>query len=266
MEKEKEIINWLKLNNQTDSSFSQKEYETGLELFLLNSRNRVLNKNLSARNTSSWHKAKLFYELTCILNNHIKANNIVAIAETKVLKSKEKKGIGIPSKPAKEKPKVTNIKEALKPDNLVKLQAKGGQLFAKSAKAQRELAEKYFHRDSITEEERLENEPICQEIVADMNEDISIQQEIDHYNKTGQVLGNHPDLANGVDYSVLSDEQLRKDIKTIMSNISNYRAKFKKAKGEKKMEFKLKIEEREQKKEALIKERDSRKQNSIQKN
>lgn len=265
MEKEKEIVRWLKKNNQVDNSFSDTEYKKGLSLFCKNSKNRVLIHNLSSKKIMPRHKALLHYNLTKILRRQIEINNAIAnsvvngstceseVTKTSVKKTTEKKKINNTA------PKVTTIRAALMPDSLVKLQAKSGQLFAKSAVKHRELADKYFLRDdNISEDERKEIEPIVVEIVADSNENISIHQELEYYDKTGQILGHHPDLIN-VDYSVLSDAELYKKIKTAMSNISSYSTSLKTANAEKKVNIALKIKELQKKKETLVAERDRRK-------
>jgi hypothetical protein len=256
MQKEKEIIKWLKKNNQPDNSFSDKEYKNGLSLFCQNSKNRVLIHNLSGKKILQRHKSSLHYNLTKILTRHIENNNLLAVSinssNESSKKTSEKKKVDKSTTP-----KVT-VREMLKPDSLVKLQAKGNDLFTKSAVQHRELVDKYFSKDEISNEEKKEIEPIVIEIVAATNENITIHQELEYYVKTGQILGQHPDLI-AVDYSALTDDDLFKKIKTVMSNISNYSTKLKTAKGENKVKISLKIQELKQKKATLIAERDRRK-------
>ena len=264
MEKEKEVIKWLKKNNQSDNSFDEKEYKKGFSLFCMNSKNRALIFTLSAKKILPKHKAILHWNLTKILSRHIENNNLVALdfAKTNVstttaaVSNNQKKKV---VEKELEVPKLTTLSDELKPDNLIKLEAKSGQLFAKSAVMHRELADKYFLRNSpLSDDEKKENEAIVIEIIANTNENISIHQESEHYKKTGTILGNHPDLIV-VDYSVLSDDELFKKIKSAMSNIATYSSSLKTAKADKKMQIALKIQELQKKKTTLIAERDSRK-------
>lgn len=256
MEKEKDIINWLKTNNQKDYSYSDEQYYEGLSLFALNTKNKIILKFFDTKKIKPKHKEKLHFKLTSLLGKEIENNNIVArsIAVKPTIKV-------VPSQqiiPSQNEPKVTTVREVLKPDNLVELKSKSGQIFAKAAQQHRELTDKYFLRDSLTEEEIEEIEPIVTDIASSMNENISIQQELDHYEKTGEVLGNHPDLI-AVDYSVLEDVVLQKKIKTVMSNIANYSKKLKTAKGEKKKAIAIKVQELKKKKQELLDERNRRK-------
>lgn len=244
MEKEKDIIKWLKTNNQKDYSYSDEQYKEGLALFELNSNNKGLLRFLSTDKIKRKHKEKLHYKLTSLLGKSIERKNIVVVTPT--LNHSEVKS------------QITTIRDVLKPDKLVALKAKGGQIFAKAAQQHRELTDKYFLRDSLTKDEQNEVEPIVLDIASSMNENISILQELDHYEKTGEVLGNHPDLI-AVDYSALEDVVLEKKIKTVMSNISNYSSKLKTTKGEKKKAIAIKIQELKKKKQELIDERNRRK-------
>lgn len=263
MEKEKEIVRWLKKNNQVDNSFSDTEYKKGLSLFCKNSKNRVLIHNLSSKKIMPRHKASLHYNLTKMIMRQVEINNAIAKSIKNNGSSSAEESKPTKKNPEKKKinddaPKVTTVREVLMPEALVKLKAKSGQLFAKSAVQHRELADKYFMKDAVSDEERKEIEPIVLELVAATNENISIHQELDYYEKTGQLLNQHPDLLV-IDYSVLSDEELFKNIKTVMSNIANYSKSLKSADAEKKVKIALKIQELKKKKEALIFERDSRK-------
>lgn len=244
MEKEKDIIKWLKTNNQKDYSYSDEQYKEGLRLFEINTNNKGVLRFLNTDKIKQKHKEKLHYKLTSLLGKSIESNNIVVVTPT--------------INHSEVKPQITTIREVLKPDKLVALKAKSGQIFAKAAQQHRELTDKYFLRDSLTEDEQKEVEPIVLDIASSMNENISILQELDHYEKTGEVLGNHPDLI-AVDYSVLEDVVLEKKIKTVMSNISNYSSKLKTTKGEKKKAIAIKIQELKKKKQELIDERNRRK-------
>lgn len=244
MEKEKDIIRWLKTNNQKDYSYSDEQYKEGLRLFEINTNNKGVLRFLNTDKIKQKHKEKLHYKLTSLLSKSIESKNIVVVTPT--LNHSEVK------------PQITTIREVLKPDKLVALKAKSGQIFAKAAQQHRELTDKYFLRDSLTEEEQKEVEPIVLDIASSMNENISILQELDHYEKTGEVLGNHPDLI-AVDYSVLEDVVLEKKIKAVMSNIANYSQKLKTAKGEKKKSIAIKVQELKKKKQELIDERNRRK-------
>lgn len=243
MEKEKDIIKWLKTNNQKDYSYSDEQYKEGLGLFEINTNNKGVLRFLNTDKIKQKHKEKLHFKLTSLLSKSIESKNIVV---TPIINHSEVK------------PQITTIREVLKPDNLVELKAKSGQIFAKAAQQHRELTDKYFLRDSLTEDEQKEVEPIVLDIASSMNENISILQELDHYEKTGEILGNHPDLI-AVDYSVLEDVVLEKKIKTVMSNISNYSSKLKTTKGEKKKTIAIKIQELKKKKQELIDERNRRK-------
>lgn len=244
MEKEKDIIKWLKTNNQKDYSYSDEQYKEGLALFELNSNNKGVLRFLNTDKIKQKHKEKLHYKLTSLLSKSIESKNIVVVTPT--------------INHSEVKPQITTIREVLKPDKLVALKAKSGQIFAKAAQQHRELTDKYFLRDSLTEDEQKEVEPIVLDIASSMNENISILQELDHYEKTGEILGNHPDLI-AVDYSVLEDVVLEKKIKTVMSNIANYSQKLKTAKGEKKKSIAIKVQELKKKKQELIDERNRRK-------
>lgn len=244
MEKEKDIIKWLKTNNQKDYSYSDEQYKEGLRLFEINTNNKGVLRFLSTDKIKQKHKEKLHYKLTSLLGRAIESKNIVVVTPT--------------INHSEIKPQITTIREVLKPDKLVALKAKSGQIFAKAAQQHRELTDKYFLRDSLTEDEQKEVEPIVLDIASSMNENISILQELDHYEKTGEILGNHPDLI-AVDYSVLEDVVLEKKIKTVMSNISNYSSKLKTTKGEKKKAIAIKIQELKKKKQELIDERNRRK-------
>lgn len=255
MEKEKDIIKWLKTNNQKDYSYSDEQYKEGLRLFEINTNNKGVLRFLNTDKIKQKHKEKLHYKLTSLLEKTIENNNVVArsISAPSIPIISSNEGIT----PIIE-PKVTTVREVLKPDNLVELKAKSGQIFAKAARQHRELTDKYFLRDSLTEDEQNEVEPIVLDIASSMNENISILQELDHYEKTGEVLGNHPDLI-AVDYSVLEDVVIQKKIKAVMSNIANYSQKLKTAKGEKKKSIAIKVQELKKKKQELIDERNRRK-------
>lgn len=244
MEKEKDIIKWLKTNNQKDYSYSDEQYKEGLRLFEINTNNKGVLRFLNTDKIKQKHKEKLHYKLTSLLSKSLESKNIVVVTPT--------------INHSEVKPQITTIREVLKPDKLVALKAKSGQIFAKAAQQHRELTDKYFLRDSLTKDEQKEVEPIVLDIASSMNENISILQELDHYEKTGEVLGNHPDLI-AVDYSVLEDVVLEKKIKTVMSNISNYSSKLKTTKGEKKKAIAIKIQELKKKKQELIDERNRRK-------
>lgn len=244
MEKEKDIIRWLKTNNQKDYSYSDEQYKEGLRLFEINTNNKGVLRFLNTDKIKQKHKEKLHYKLTSLLSKSIESKNIVVVTPT--------------INHSEVKPQITTIREVLKPDKLVDLKAKSGQIFAKAAQQHRELTDKYFLRDSLTEDEQKEVEPIVLDIASSMNENISILQELDHYEKTGEILGNHPDLI-AVDYSVLEDVVLEKKIKAVMSNIANYSQKLKTAKGEKKKSIAIKVQELKKKKQELIDERNRRK-------
>ncbi|MEA4822033.1 MAG: hypothetical protein VB122_07420 [Erysipelotrichales bacterium] len=244
MEKEKDIIKWLKTNNQKDYSYSDEQYKEGLRLFEINTNNKGVLRFLNTDKIKQKHKEKLHYKLTSLLGKSIESKNIVVVTPT--------------INHSEVKPQITTIREVLKPDKLVALKAKSGQIFAKAAQQHRELTDKYFLRDSLTEDEQKEVEPIVLDIASSMNENISILQELDHYEKTGEILGNHPDLI-AVDYSVLEDVVLEKKIKTVMSNIANYSKKLKTAKGEKKKAIAIKVQELKKKKQELLDERNRRK-------
>ncbi len=244
MEKEKDIIKWLKTNNQKDYSYSDEQYKEGLVLFEFNSNNKGLLRFLNTTKIKQKHKEKLHYKLTSLLGKSIESKNIVVVTPS--------------INHSEVKPQITTIREVLKPDKLVDLKAKSGQIFAKAARQHRELTDKYFLRDSLTEDEQNEVEPIVLDIASSMNENISILQELDHYEKTGEILGNHPDLI-AVDYSVLEDVVIQKKIKAVMSNIANYSQKLKTAKGEKKKSIAIKVQELKKKKQELIDERNRRK-------
>ena len=244
MEKEKDIIRWLKTNNQKDYSYSDEQYKEGLRLFEINTNNKGVLRFLNTDKIKQKHKEKLHYKLTSLLGKSIESKNIVVVTPT--------------INHSEIKPQITTIREVLKPDKLVDLKAKSGQIFAKAAQQHREVTDKYFLRDSLTEDEQKEVEPIVLDIASSMNENISILQELDHYEKTGEILGNHPDLI-AVDYSVLEDVVLEKKIKAVMSNIANYSQKLKTAKGEKKKSIAIKVQELKKKKQELIDERNRRK-------
>jgi hypothetical protein len=244
MEKEKDIIKWLKTNNQKDYSYSDEQYKEGLRLFEINTNNKGVLRFLNTDKIKQKHKEKLHYKLTSLLGKSIESKNIVVVTPT--------------INHSEVKPQITTIREVLKPDKLVDLKAKSGQIFAKAAQQHRELTDKYFLRDSLTEDEQKEVEPIVLDIASSMNENISILQELDHYEKTGEILGNHPDLI-AVDYSVLEDVVIQKKIKAVMSNIANYSQKLKTAKGEKKKSIAIKVQELKKKKQELIDERNRRK-------
>lgn len=244
MEKEKDIIKWLKTNNQKDYSYSDEQYKEGLRLFELNTNNKGVLRFLNTDKIKQKHKEKLHFKLTSLLSKSIESKNIVVVTP--------------PINHSEAKTQITTIREVLKPDKLVALKAKSGQIFAKAAQQHRELTDKYFLRDSLTEDEQKEVEPIVLDIASSMNENILILQELDHYEKTGEILGNHPDLI-AVDYSVLEDVVLEKKIKTVMSNISNYSSKLKTTKGEKKKAIAIKIQELKKKKQELLDERNRRK-------
>ena len=244
MEKEKVIIKWLKTNNQKDYSYSDEQYKEGLVLFEFNSNNKGLLRFLSTDKIKRKHKEKLHYKITSLLSKSIESKNIVVVTPT--INHSEVKS------------QITTIREVLKPDKLVDLKAKSGEIFAKAGQQHRELTDKYFLRDSLTEDEQKEVEPIVLDIASSMNENISILQELDHYEKTGEILGNHPDLI-AVDYSVFEDVVIQKKIKAVMSNIANYSQKLKTAKGEKKKSIAIKVQELKKKKQELIDERNRRK-------